>query len=195
MPLSRILAMPEGPLRTAALAAWVQSLCPANAAPVLVGGGAVEIYTGGAYVTGDLDFAGSLTPLALRSLQADGFVRHGRHLVHEAAQLFLEFPSRALAPEEESRRLRVGKHYVLIVSFEDLLVDRLAAWVFWRSAIDGVNAFLLWRKRHRNLDLERLMNRAKASGAEKALASLRRFARGGASKKSLERWALDGAGQ
>ncbi len=195
MSLTRILAIPEGPVRTAALAAWVQSLCVASAAPVLVGGGAVEIYTGGAYVTGDLDFAGSLTPLALRSLQAEGFVRHGRHLVHETAQLYLEFPSRALAPEEESRLRRVGKHYVLIVSFEDLLVDRLSAWVFWHSAVDGVNAFLLWRKRPRNLDLERLMTRAKACGVKNALASLRRFARGRTSKESLERLALEGAGQ
>ncbi|MCI4398831.1 MAG: hypothetical protein JHC34_08325 [Acidobacteria bacterium] len=195
MSLAKILAMPEGPVRTAAIVALVQSFCAGSVVPVLVGGGAVEIYTGGAYVTGDLDFAGVLTPEALRSLEAEGFVRHGRHLVHEAAQLYLEFPSRALAPQEESQRRRVGKHSILIVSFEDLLVDRLAAWVFWHSAVDGVNAFLLWRKRPRNLDLERLMKRAKASGVDKALASLLRFARGRTSQKALESWALKGTRQ
>jgi hypothetical protein len=47
MSLAKILAMPEGPVRTAAIVALVQSFCAGSVVPVLVGGGAVEIYTGG----------------------------------------------------------------------------------------------------------------------------------------------------
>ena len=56
-----ILALPEGIERTAALAAWFQSLfSPGAEVPILVGGAAVEIYSGGAYTSGDLDFVGEV---------------------------------------------------------------------------------------------------------------------------------------
>ena len=62
MNLQNVLSLPEGPRRTAALAAWVQGLiADKGQVPVLVGGGAVEILAGGAYTTGDLDFVGSVT--------------------------------------------------------------------------------------------------------------------------------------
>ena len=50
--LARALQLSEGPRRTAAVVAWIQSLY-ASSPPVLVGGAAVELYTGGAYTTGD----------------------------------------------------------------------------------------------------------------------------------------------
>ena len=50
-------ARPDGPDRVAAIAAWVQSMfSPAAAVPTLVGGGAVELHTGGAYRSGDRNF-------------------------------------------------------------------------------------------------------------------------------------------
>ncbi len=68
--------MGPGPERTAALVAWFQGLFEDRSeAPVLVGGGAVELYTGGAYVTGDLDFVGSTTDSVAERLQEEGFKR------------------------------------------------------------------------------------------------------------------------
>lgn len=59
MHLEDALSVSAGPQRTAAIVAWVQSLfTEENQVPVLVGGAAVEILTGGAYTTGDLDFVG-----------------------------------------------------------------------------------------------------------------------------------------
>ena len=66
MQLDEILSLPEGPQRTAATAAWVQGLFSEDSQiPVLVGGAAVEILTGGAYTTGDFDFVGSV-PVSVR---------------------------------------------------------------------------------------------------------------------------------
>ena len=48
MDFGTAVSLPEGPGRTAAIAAWVQSLFgDENQVPVLVGGAAVEILTGG----------------------------------------------------------------------------------------------------------------------------------------------------
>ena len=54
MSISQILDLTDSPGKTAALVEWVQGLYEDDATiPVLVGGAAVELLTGGAYTTGD----------------------------------------------------------------------------------------------------------------------------------------------
>jgi hypothetical protein len=196
MSLSAALALPDGPARTAALAAWVQSLFPAGCEPVLVGGAAVELYTGGAYATGDLDFVGMVSPAVARTLSAAGFVRHGRHWVLEAGQVFVEFPGDALGGGELAARILVGECEVIIVSPEDALVDRLAAWKHWSSMVDGVNAWLLFRAQKTVLDRSRLGKRVADAGVEDAFRALLRLDRRARSREvgtaEIERWAQAG---
>ncbi len=174
-----ILNVEEGYLRTAALVGWVQGLFPGgkDAAPVLVGGAAVELFTRGAYTTGDLDFVGEVTPSVQEKLIKAGFRKKGRHFIREDKEIYVEFPSRDLGEGETSAYLSIGGHRVLIISPEDLIVDRLAAWQHWRSLIDGANAFLLLRARGRSLDRGRLRERARKAGTGKALKMLLDFAR------------------
>jgi hypothetical protein len=94
--LSPILEATDGPDKTAALAAWVQGLFEKGSEPILVGYAAVELYTRGAYTSGDLDPVGTLSPAARKALVDAGFRRQGRHWVHEEGQVFLEFPSSTL---------------------------------------------------------------------------------------------------
>jgi hypothetical protein len=195
--LEALLTLPDGPPKTAALVAWLQGLYPDPlSGPVLVGGAAVELYTGGAYTSGDLDFVGTVPVQVERRLLEAGFVRRGRHWVHEPGQLFVEFPGAALAPGETTAVLRLGDLEVLVVSPEDLLVDRLGGWQHWRSSQDGVNAFLLHRAQGAVLDRKRLQARAEAAECVAALASLlafaRRHGRGGPTASALERWARRG---
>lgn len=169
-----ILILPIGPTRTAALAKWVQGLYRSNAQkPVLVGGSAVELFTGGAYVTGDLDFAGLVPSYVHKALTKFHFVRQGRHWIHEEGRIFLEFPSTTLAPGERSESRTFGSHSILIVSPEDLVVDRLSAWVHWRSAVDGVNAYLLYRALHEEMDIDRLEQRCLEADVSEALDAVR----------------------
>lgn len=83
---------------------------------MLVGGAAVELYTGGAYVTGDLDLVGSVPRDVAAALRDSGFSRKGRHWLHEKGQVFVEFPGEALREGERRARLRVGEHEVVVVS-------------------------------------------------------------------------------
>lgn len=168
-----ILSKAEGPERTAAMAEWVQSLFePDLEKPILVGGGAVELYTGGAYTTGDLDFAGMVPGSVAKALSATGFIKTGRHWIHEEGGIFIEFPSSALEEGAKAAWIEVGSSRVLIISPEDLIVDRLAAWKFWASSIDGVNAYLLYRTQHLDLNPERLRDRAEANDVSGALAAV-----------------------
>lgn len=165
--LKDILALSEGPVRTAALVSWLQGLYePDESKPILVGGAAVELYTGGAYKTGDLDFVGTVPPAVASALKKAGFERRGRHWLHEIGEIFIEFPSSGLDIGEESVVLEVENQRVVVVDPEALIADRLAAWQVWKSPEDGVNAWLITRGR--TLDLQRLDTLAEARGVSAA---------------------------
>jgi 1,6-anhydro-N-acetylmuramate kinase len=78
----------------------------------------------------------------------------------------------------------------------DLLVDRLGAWEYWKSSVDGVNAFLLWRGQHDRIDRERLERRIARVGWHKALQSLIQFSKrwehSDPSMEEIEQWAIAG---
>src|SRR5262249_4215808 len=141
--------------------------------PVLVGGAAVELYTGGAYTTGDLDFVGGVSPEVAGAFEDAGFRREGRHWIHERAQVFVEFPGSAVQPHERVVVINVGEAFVLTLSPEDMIVDRLAAWQFWKSATDGASAYLVWRAQEKSLDRQRLSALARRRGVEPALDRLK----------------------
>lgn len=174
------------------MAAWIQGLYESHP-PVLVGGAAVELYSGGAYTTGDLDFVGGVPESVGRSLALAGFRREGRHWIHGAGQLFVEFPGSAIEGHERTAVLEVGGVSVLTLSPEDVIVDRLAAWQFWRSTTDGASAFLVWKAQAVRLDYERLAALAERRGVSKALERLDDFALevgdGVVAADELELWA------
>jgi hypothetical protein len=175
--LSSILDLPDGHEKTAALASWLQHLFPSGAqVPVLVGGAAAEIYSGGGYISGDLDFVGEVTPAVARQLGTAGFVRRGRHWVHEEGEVFFEFPGSTLDPMERPVSVKIGQWTVRALSPEDVLVDRLAAWEFWSSAADGIGAFRIWQSLSATLDQEHLERAAEAKGVVPALRRLQLLA-------------------
>ena len=197
MKLQDALSLPDGPQRTAAIVAWVQGLfAEGEQVPVLVGGAAVEILTGGAYTTGDFDFVGSVPTTVRNTLEENDFKKSGRHWIHEEAQIFLEFPGDALDPKERQFRCGLYGYDLLLVSIEDLLVDRLGAWDYWKSGVDGANAFLLLRACRNEIDEERLSRRARDEGFGIALESLRAFDSKWAATEpdspALEAWANQG---
>lgn len=176
MEITEILRSDDGPEKTAALVTWVQGQSQPDATtPILVGGAAVELYTSGAYTTGDLDFVGTVTPSLEGALRAAGFERHGRHWIHESAQVFIEFPGTTLGAGEQASWVQAAGHTVFLVSVEDLLVDRLGAWQYWRSTVDGANAWLLWRAHRDHLDRRRLEDRVHEAGWDAALEGLKEF--------------------
>lgn len=197
MQLDELLLLPEGPRRTAAIAAWVQGLFQdEDQMPILVGGAAVEILTGGAYTTGDFDFVGFVPASVRRELEANGFEKTGRHWINEGAEIFLEFPGDALDAEERAVRRRAFGYEIVIVSIEDLLVDRLGAWAYWESGVDGANALVLLRTCRDEIDHDRLTRRAREAGFGDALDALQAFdtewSESDPDPDALETWANNG---
>lgn len=158
---------------------------------MLVGGAAVELYTGGSYTTGDLDFVGQVPPNVARALEHEGFRKEGRHWIHERFQIFVEFPGSAVEPGVTTAFLDVEGIKVLTLSPEDMIVDRLEAWQFWRSATDGMSAYLIWRAQLKRLDEKRLAAIGRQRGVDESLSGLRKLIRGGSSlfPEEVERWA------
>lgn len=116
-----------------------EALASAGITAVLSGGAAVQIYTKGLYVSRDLDF---VSPANHRELDAVlrnlGFSRaSGRHYTHGSIPYTLEFPSWPLAIGKELilewGDLKSGQMTIQILTPTQCVMDRLAAFYFWRD--------------------------------------------------------------
>ena len=114
-------------------------------APILVGGGAVELYSGSAIATGDFDMVTGRQDKLEEILRAKGFVRPSgpgvatRGWVHPALQLGFEVVSdRLLDGNADRSRVRLldageGKHFA-VISIEDLIADRMGQYASGTAA-------------------------------------------------------------
>lgn len=192
--LDDALKLKPGVERVAALVSWFQGLfAPDFPVPILVGGAAVELYTGGAYTTGDLDFVGEIPrPVANKLIDA-GFRKEDRHWIFERGKVFIERPGSSLDFDDPPVQIEVGGKSVVAASPESMLIDRLASWQFWGSSVDGVNAYLLWNTQEKRLDRGRIAVLAKNRGVEKALEKLAELTAGFGGRlpadRELEQWA------
>ena len=125
--------------RLLALGLLTRLLAPHGIEPVLVGGGALEFYTAGGYATKDMDLALPAAPEVDAAFAALGFDKEGRYWVNADLDLLFEAPAPAGLPGEDAPRteVEIGGLRVVIIGIEDLLIDRLRAWVHWKSDEDG----------------------------------------------------------
>lgn len=139
--------------RLLALGLLTAQLAPHDVVPILVGGAALEFYTAGGYATHDVDLALPHGPDVDAAFAALGFRKEGRFWYHADLDLLFEAPAPAGLPGEDAPRteVSVGGLRVVIVGVEDLLIDRLRAWVHWKSEEDG-----RWTRRLAHLYAHRL---------------------------------------
>lgn len=125
--------------RLLALGLLTAQLAPLGIEPVLVGGGALEFYTAGGYATSDMDLALPHGPDVDAAFASLGFHKEGRFWYNADLDLLFEAPAPAGLPGEDAPRTEVAVDglRVVIIGVEDLLIDRLRAWVHWRSEEDG----------------------------------------------------------
>ena len=118
------LRLPDGPRRTAALAAWFQSLYSCGEAPVLVGGAAIELITRSDLrcAEDDLDFVGDVPPQVAERLRRVGFREIGRRWILDSDGVILDIAAPSLRPgaisvtlDIDGSRVRVGIPELLTV--------------------------------------------------------------------------------
>ena len=125
--------------RLIALGVLTERLSAHGIEPILVGGGALEFYTAGGYATKDVDLALPVAPEVDAAFAALGFEKEGRYWYHPEYDLLFEAPAPAGLPGEDAPRteVEIDGLRVVIIGIEDLLIDRLRAWVHWNSDEDG----------------------------------------------------------
>jgi hypothetical protein len=105
--------------------------------PVLVGGGAVEFYTGSAVMTGDIDVTSPFQPELEEELQKLGFVRPSgpgkstRGWIHRDIGLGFEvvgdMPMGGAVPSTQLSMVKAipGEPELVLLSIEDMIADRM----------------------------------------------------------------------
>lgn len=135
--------------------------------PVLVGGAAVEFYTEGEYTTKDIDMTAIGGEEVWHVMKQLGFERVGKDFVHKRLKIYVEFPSETLREGEQSDILDVEGIPLRIISIEDLIIDRLCSYKFWKSVQDGANALILLELK--SVDERRLLKQAQRRDVADAL--------------------------
>lgn len=151
-----------------------KALEPQGIKPVVVGGNAVEFYTAGGYATGDIDIVAPSEPID-RVLRSWNFRREGRYWVSQELDIVVEAPSHSLEDQQYERicEVEIDALKVYILGIEDLIIDRLNAYVYWKSSDDGVWAKELIALHSDEIDWAYLESRARKEGTIEALAQLR----------------------
>ena len=105
----------------------------------LVGGTCVSIYSDNKYVSGDMDFVTHSPLREIKKVLSDlGFAStKGRLFEHPDCPFFLDFPAPPLAignePVSRTCLLKSGKYELKLLTPEDCVKDRLAAFYYWND--------------------------------------------------------------
>ncbi|NCB45312.1 MAG: hypothetical protein EOM59_22195 [Clostridia bacterium] len=102
--------------------------------PILVGGSAVQLHTGGNYMSIDMDiYLDDIYPV-IGLLEEQGFIKTGRHYFSAEYDILAEFVCGPI-PEKISK-IEYNGQTVLISSPEEMLIDRLTAAKWWKIPKD-----------------------------------------------------------
>jgi hypothetical protein len=137
------------------------------AAPVVVGGHALEIWTNGQVRSHDIDLIAPDRAVLAAACESLGLRRFGRHWAEPELGLAVEAPGDEMP--ERCVDVLVGGSAVRVEAVEELIVDRLAAYVHWKSAQDGDSAEMLLALHRKRLDRPFLERRAREEDVLSAL--------------------------
>ena len=133
----------------------------------LVGGQAVETYTAGQFLTGDIDVTTSDSATTQKVLKSLGFEEIGMIWLNKP--LGIAFHIVGYFPPERSRTIRVGPYKARIVGVEELILDRLSAAKFWNIPADYEKAKVLYDNFEKQIDKDYLREIAKKQKVDNLL--------------------------
>jgi hypothetical protein len=125
----------------------------------LVGGQAVETYTAGQFLTGDIDVTTSDSATTQKVLKSLGFEEIG--MIWLSKPLGIAFHIVGYSAPGRSRTIRIGPYKARIVGVEELILDRLSAAKFWNIPADYEKAQVLYDNFEKQIDKAYLREIAK----------------------------------
>jgi hypothetical protein len=131
--------------------------------PVIVGGLAVEIYSRSEYTTSDVDLIFSRRDIADDCFIQLGFVKIGRHWLHEKLGVSIEIPNDILDLADRDKVIKMNlseSTYVYVIGLEDIILDRMRACVHWTSTSDCEWGYRLYLLHQERLDLDYMRMKA-----------------------------------
>ena len=142
---------------------------------VVVEGNAVEFYTLGSYSTEDIDVVVSNFGIVEDLLRHLGFEKINRIWYREDLDISVDLTDSELAgdPKRVSRVSIKGKT-VQVIGLEDIIVDRLNAFVHWKSKQDGFWAQEMIAIHQEDIDWKYLEDRCKKEKVLSALEKLKK---------------------
>lgn len=154
--------------------AFIEARC---SVPILVGGAAVEFYTGGYYTTSDVDALQASTSRVAKVMVSLGFEKRGKDWIHSnIARLYVEFPGVQGVPEWVHHNVvPVGDVNVHIISQESLIIDKLGSFSLG-NPVDGVNILAILAAGGDTLDWDFLVATAEQEGTLRHLEYLKALA-------------------
>ncbi|NPA54680.1 MAG: hypothetical protein GXO21_08465 [Aquificae bacterium] len=143
--------------------------------PIIVGGSALEIYTGGFYLTGDIDLVSPYKKeLENIILSSSFFKKVGKNLISDELGLFVEIVDEKLAGSlDKINTISINENFdIKVIGLEDLIIDRLNACVHWKSYSDCEWAEVLLEEFKEKIDFKYLKERAEKEQVYKKLQDL-----------------------
>ncbi|MCK4617475.1 hypothetical protein KAT45_01095 [Candidatus Aerophobetes bacterium] len=142
---------------------------------VVVGGNAVEFYTLGSYSTEDIDVVVCDFGIVEDLLRDLGFEKINRIWYREDLDISIDLTGSELAgdPKRVSRVSIKGK-MVQVIGLEDIIVDRLNAFIHWKSEQDGFWAQEMVAIHQEDIDWKYLEERCKKEQVASALEKLKK---------------------
>jgi hypothetical protein len=144
------------------LGALLASALGPGAGPVIVvGGSAIEVYTSGGYVSGDIDVVAEREP-GIEVLESWGFVKAGRMWVRQDLGLAVDLVGRHYTGDRRKTRVYQTPYGpVRVAAIEDLLIKRLIEAKHWERPAAFKEALMLAKGNLSGMDMEYLEARAK----------------------------------
>lgn len=162
------------------LAFLTQKLRENGVKAILVGGQAIDIYTGGTFATSDIDLVVDNKAATERLLNKFGFGRGGNTLwMNRDLNLVIQvIPESYSGDKSKLRKFKVRDLELNVAAPEDLIQNRLYAAKFWKSnpQLDLEQSIALLKLFSASLDNRYLDALAKKNDIEDILAEARRYA-------------------
>ncbi len=142
---------------------------------VVVGGNAVEFYTLGSYSTEDIDIVVNNFGIVENLLQYLDFEKINRIWYREDIDISIGLVGSELAGDPKRvSRVSIKGRTVQIIGLEDVIVDRLNAFIHWKSEQDGLWAQEIVAIHQGDIDWKYLEQRCKKEQVISALEEIKK---------------------